>query len=96
MTSGLPDPLLVVGDWTGEVASRQEREALAFRDLRAGVRKVTCEALRRREHWAKSDVDGAVARAVAYQSIAGDLIRLLDAVDAAHGPLTPDVSRVTT
>lgn len=46
--------------------------------LRAGVRRVLRECLTRRDHWARSNLDGAVARAVAYQSIAGMLHRALD------------------
>lgn len=46
--------------------------------LRALVRKVCLHALERRTFWAHRDGAAAVARAVAYQSIAGDLIRVLD------------------
>jgi hypothetical protein len=81
-TPGLPDPELVVGDWTGESESRVQREALAYRQLRTSMRAVFAEALRRRETWAKNTEDpNAVARAVAYQSVAGLIQRGLD--DAA-------------
>ena len=52
--------------------------AEAVADLRGRVRKVCLYALDRRTFWAHRDGAAAVARAVAYQSIAGDLIRVLD------------------
>lgn len=81
---GLPDPALIVGDWTGEVASRQEREAAAYRDLRQQLRGLAVGFLRTRDLWAHSPLDGAVARAVAYQCVAGCLTRALDAVERTH------------
>lgn len=46
---GLPDQALVVGDWTGEVASRQEREALAYREGRRRLRALHTTLARLRE-----------------------------------------------
>jgi hypothetical protein len=81
LTPGLPDPALVVGDWTGDAAAQVERDAKAFQDLRDRIRRVTVHLLRERDRWATSKAECAVARAVAYQSAAGSLIRALDAGD---------------
>jgi hypothetical protein len=50
--------------------------------LRADVKHVCLHAIERRTFWAHRDGVVAVARAVAYQSIVGMLIRVLDAGDA--------------
>lgn len=84
MRPGLPDPALVVGDWTGETASRQEREAAAYRELRTRLRALACDFLRTRQMWSESPADGAIARAVAYQHVAGRLTLALDEIEAAH------------
>ena len=50
--------------------------------LRGHVKVVCLYALDRRTFWAHRDGAASVARAVAYQSIAGMLIRVLDAESA--------------
>lgn len=67
-TPGLPDPALIVGDWTGEAASRTEREALAYRQAMARLRSLYVSLARLRESWSNSDRDCSAARAVAYQT----------------------------
>jgi len=65
---------------------RAERVDEFFRDLYAAehkallarLRKVAVYALGRRDHWARAEGQINAARAVAYQSIAGYLIRVLD------------------
>lgn len=86
-TPGLPDSALVIGQWTGESDTQTEREALAYRQLNTAMRRVFTEALRRRETWAKNTEDSnAVARAVAYQSVAGLIQRgIEDAARTAEG-----------
>lgn len=54
------------------------------RPLRRAVRRIAHECINRRNEWANSPIDGAVARAVAYQYVAGLLIRALD-----EAPPTP-------
>lgn len=87
-TPGLPDPSLIVGNWTGEDDTPQAREALAYRTLRANLVRVYRDALDRRAFWANSPADGAVARAVAYQSIAGSIHAAIYAADAVAEPRT--------
>lgn len=87
-TPGLPDMRHIVGDWDGTDAQRREQALVAYNDLRDRIRKVTAELLRERERWANSTIDGAVARAVAYQNAAGQLIRALDASDRLIPPAT--------
>jgi hypothetical protein len=74
------DPCEACKSWGDHVAAMLPAPPLMARDsrLRAGVRKVARECLTRRDYWSNSRIDGAVARAVAYQSIAGLLIRELD------------------
>lgn len=74
-----------------EIAGLRERLAISERDHaethgrhvgaaipRSEVRRVAVYALNRRQFWAHQPGETAVARAVAYQHIAGELIRLLD------------------
>lgn len=49
--------------------------------LRARVRRVTAYALGKRDQWAKHDSEAATARAIAYQHIAGELIKALDSAE---------------
>lgn len=71
------DPCAACTSWGAHVAAQLPTPA-GDDVLRQAVRGVVREALNRRDHWANSNVDCAVARAVAYQSIAGLLIRALD------------------
>lgn len=86
-TPGLPDPALIVGDWTGEAASRQEREALAYREADRRLRQLHTALNELRGMWADSDKDCAVARAVAYQSTMGRVGRIIEDIEriAADG-----------
>jgi hypothetical protein len=67
-TPGLPDPALIRGDWTGEAASRDEREALAHREGVTRLRSLYVSLSRLRESWANSTRECSAARAVAYQT----------------------------
>lgn len=54
--------------------------------LRNWVKKVCLHAIDRRTFWAHRDGAASVARAVAYQSIVGSLIRVLDDSAVAQRP----------
>lgn len=86
-TPGLPDQEAIVGDWDGSKAAQRDRDAEAYAVLRRGAVQAYLHALRQREIWAISDQDGAVARAVAYQSMAGQIQRAIEAGD--HAALAP-------
>lgn len=88
-TPGLPDQSLVVGDWTGEVAAKVEREAHAYREANLRLRQLHTSLATMRQHWAESDRECSAARAVAYQSVMGRVGRIIEDVEriVTGGPL---------
>ena len=80
-TPGLPDPGLVRGNWTGEDDTPQARQALAYREADSRLRALYVELSRLRKMWAESDRDGAVARAVAYQSVMGTVGHIIQSIE---------------
>lgn len=62
----------LIDDFYSEVYTKSNSE------LHDEVEKVYLHALGRRTFWAKLEGQINTARAVAYQSIAGDLLRILD------------------
>lgn len=65
-----------------ETANPAEAE---LADLRRALRNLYVELLRRREEWARSNIHGAAARAVAYQYAAGRLQRIIEGSETRHG-----------
>lgn len=76
----------IVGDWTGEATPAAEAAAADLADLRRQIRRVYANVLHRRDEWANSTLDGAVARAVAYQNVAGQLLRVIQSNEARSRP----------
>lgn len=72
-------PEAIIGNWTGEVAPAEDTAAATLADLRRQIRGLYTDMLSRRAHWANSEAPGSVARAVAYQSMAGRLQRIIEA-----------------
>lgn len=82
---GLPDQRLIVGDWTGEEAGRNERQALAYREARDHLRRLYVRLSDRRRHWAESPQPCSAARAVAYQSAMADVAAIITAIESIAG-----------
>lgn len=85
VTPGLPDPRYIAGDWTGEEASREERQALAYRECRARLRRLYVRLSDQRKTWAESDRECAAARAVAYQSAMADVATIIATIETLAG-----------
>lgn len=85
-TPGLPDPNLVRGNWTGEADTPTERQAAAYRETRARLMRLHTELCGLRARWATSDMPGAIARAVAYQSVAGSVAQIIQDGDRRAAP----------
>lgn len=68
----------VVGDWDGS-RSRAERDAVTqLSDLQRQVRSAYLDAIRHRDRWSKDPTAEGRVRAVAYQTCASRLLRVLD------------------
>lgn len=66
---------------TGETADLETRQALAYREADQRLRRLYKRLSERRQHWANSTLEGSVARAVAYQSVMGDLSVLITDIE---------------
>lgn len=75
------DPCSACTSWGAHVAAALPAPSAGPSEdavLRQAVRGVVREALKQRDYWANRTIDGSIARDVAYQNIAGLLIRALD------------------
>lgn len=70
------DPL--VGDWTGEKTAANEAAPHDLALLRARLTELYIRTLQNRNRWAHGNRAIDRARAIAYQSVASDLLRILD------------------
>lgn len=80
-TPGLPDPRLIVGDWTGEADTPEQRTALAYREADRRLRELHTSLATQRQMWAESDRECSAARAVAYQSVMGRVGRIIEDIE---------------